>query len=125
MDAVVDESVGVELDSVTVVNVHVVVVKVPDDMLDVMVIEIKLMVKLELDVSLEMLELDVELVILIVCRCGAATNTRSGRTSWSLPLWMTSLWKCMMYDVSVVAVPGTDADVTEALAVVLDVRVVD
>lgn len=81
MDAVVDERVGVELDSVTVVNVHVVVVKVPDDMLDVMVIEIKLMVKLELDVSLEMLELDVELVILIVCRCGAATNTRSGRTS--------------------------------------------
>ena len=54
MDAVVDESVGVELDSVTVVNVHVVVAKVPDDMLDVM---------------------------LIVCRCGAATNTRSGRTS--------------------------------------------
>jgi len=81
MDAVVDESVGVELDSVTVVNVHVVVAKVPDDMLDVMAIEIKLMVKLELDVSLEMLELDVELVILIVCRCGAATNTRSGRTS--------------------------------------------
>ena len=48
MDAVVDERVRVELDSVTVVNVHVVVVKVPDDMLDVMVIEIKLMVKLEL-----------------------------------------------------------------------------
>ena len=31
----------------------------------------------------------------------------------------------MMYDVSVVAVPGTDADATEALVVVLDVRVVD
>ena len=31
----------------------------------------------------------------------------------------------MMYDVSVVAAPGTDADVTEALVVVLDVRVVD
>ena len=30
-----------------------------------------------------------------------------------------------MYDVSVVAVPGTDADVTEALVVVLDVGVVD
>ena len=31
----------------------------------------------------------------------------------------------MMYDVSFFAVPGTDADVTEALVVVLDVRVVD
>ena len=48
MDAVVDERVRVELDSVTVVNAHVVVVKVPDDMLDVMVIEIKLMVNLNL-----------------------------------------------------------------------------